>query len=187
MQGYFVVLFAISLSTLDILAAIRRVIKFTKISDRSFGNFWRLVVQRKDDRQVGGPEYTSLDEDAEVINLSKGDRESVELQNVRASDERNDEQWVNHQRGYSTASQQTLFGGHSPLNHSDDTLHDLRSQHHRFEDRGGLASRMGHIAFLVAERVLVFAGYGQFIIGIVTYTGGCRDNKLNGCLAHLIS
>ena len=146
-------------------------IAFTKSSDRSFGNFWSFVVSRKDDRQVVvGPEYDRLYEDAEEIHLSKGGRESVELQNIRLSDERNNEQWVNNQRPYSASSEQT---GHSHPNHSDDTLYDARS--HRFEDRRGLVSRLSHLAFVIAERTLVVAGYGQFIIGIVTYTGMYRQ------------
>lgn len=30
---------------------------------------------------------------------------------------------------------------------------------------------VGHSAFLVVERFLIFAGFGQFLIGIVTYSG----------------
>jgi hypothetical protein len=153
---------AILLSALDIVAGFRRVINFVKSSDKSFRNFWRGVVQRENHQ---GAEYTSLDEDTEETDLSKGPRESIELQDARVSDERErgNKHWVNHQRHYFTASEQTVFDAHS-----DDTL---RSQQHQFEDRRGLFSHISHVAYVVAERALVFAGYGQFIIGIVTYTG----------------
>jgi len=45
---------------------------------------------------------------------------------------------------------------------------------------------VGQIAFAVTERFLIFAGFAQLLIGIVTYTGGCRQNYINGCLVHLI-
>ena len=46
---------------------------------------------------------------------------------------------------------------------------------------------VGQAAFATAERSLVFAGLMQVTTGIVVYTGGCRGNYINGCLAHLIS
>jgi len=163
-QGYAVILFANLLSALDNFAIICRVFAFTKNSDRSFGNFWRIVVKGRDDQQLVGPEYTSLGQDAEEIDWSKAGL-SMELQSVRVSNETNNEEWSNTQ---SSSSEQTVCGGHSPPNHSYDSLHDPRC---RFKERRGLVSRMFHVAFVVAQWALVVAGYGQFIIGIVTYSG----------------
>ncbi len=77
---------------------------------------------------------------------------------------------------------------HRDSMHSDDTLHESA---HRSSWSGlgkvGLLKKIGRIVFAVAERVLVFAGLFQVITGIVIYTGGCRQNWVNGCLAHLIS
>lgn len=157
-QGYAVILFAISLSALDNLVIIPRVIAFTKSSDRSFGNFWRIVVKGKDVQQVLGPEYTSLEQDAEEIDWSKAGRDSMELQSIRVSNETSNEEWSNNQ----SSSEQTICGDHSPPNHSYD---DPRSK------RRGLVSHIFRAAFVVAQCTLVVAGYGQFIIGIVIYTG----------------
>ena len=164
-QGYALILFALSLSTFDIVAATRRVITFVRSSDRSFKNFWSVVVYKKDVQSVLGPEYTMLHEDSrsEEIDFSKRAGDLLELQNVQISDESN---------GRSTASEEATWGAHSlPNDHSNHTLRDSRPQYGRFEKRRGLFSRIGHMAFVVAERTLVFAGYGQFLIGIVTYTG----------------
>ena len=164
-QGYALILFAMSLSTLDIVAATRRVITFARSSDRSFRSFWSIVVYRKDDQSVPGPEYTMLHEDSEEVDFSKRARDLVELQNVQILGERNGR--------HSTASEQAVFDTRSLPTHdqADDTLHQSSRQYDRFEHRRGLPSRIGHMAFVVAERALVFAGYGQFILGIVTYTG----------------
>lgn len=50
-----------------------------------------------------------------------------------------------------------------------------------------IARKIGRVAFATAERLLVFLGYALALTGVVTYTGGCRDSYLNGCLAHIIS
>ncbi|KAJ7178140.1 hypothetical protein C8R46DRAFT_889052 [Mycena filopes] len=52
--------------------------------------------------------------------------------------------------------------------------------------RASLPRRIGRAAFAITERVLVLAGFGLFLTGIIVYTGGCRQNFLNVCLAHLI-
>ncbi|KAJ8481258.1 hypothetical protein ONZ45_g15361 [Pleurotus djamor] len=68
--------------------------------------------------------------------------------------------------------------------HSEDTLQDddpISSRKPRFY------KRVAKVAFATTERVLVFAGLAQMLSGIITYTGGCRENYVNGCLAHLIS
>jgi len=46
--------------------------------------------------------------------------------------------------------------------------------------------RVAYVTLLVLERALVFAGLVQTLLGIAIYTGGCRGNYSNGCLAHLI-
>jgi hypothetical protein len=49
-----------------------------------------------------------------------------------------------------------------------------------------LSRRISGVAIATLERALVFAAFGMFLSGVVVYTGGCRDNYINGCLAHLI-
>ncbi|KAF5393753.1 hypothetical protein D9757_000156 [Collybiopsis confluens] len=91
-------------------------------------------------------------------------------------------QWANnvrsHRRDYShsVASETTIFG----RSHSDDDLdcHPIQ--------KVPLAQRIGTGIFVTLERILVFGGLAQVLTGIVVYTGGCRENYLNGCLAHLI-
>ncbi|KZT12846.1 uncharacterized protein LAESUDRAFT_808371 [Laetiporus sulphureus 93-53] len=86
----------------------------------------------------------------------------------------------------SAASERTLYGPHSPRR-SNDTLADLANGSWLAGlNKRTLLRNMGRVAFATSERVLVFAGFMQVTTGIVTYTGGCRQNYINGCLAHLI-
>ncbi|KAI0921369.1 hypothetical protein AcW2_006361 [Taiwanofungus camphoratus] len=88
----------------------------------------------------------------------------------------------------SAASERTLFNPPSPR-HSNDTLPEYIG-HIAWIARGTsktpLLKRLGRVVFAIAERVLVFAGFMQVLTGVVVYTGGCRENYINGCLAHLI-
>lgn len=67
--------------------------------------------------------------------------------------------------------------------HSDDTLHDIVSQ---VNEQKPWYKKVGSAAFATLERGLVFAGFMQFLTGVVIYTGGCRGSHVNICLAHLI-
>lgn len=97
----------------------------------------------------------------------------------------------NHSYAMSAASDRTLFTGgpRPPRRDSDDSLHETGGSWLSWlpRNRATFLRRFGRAAFATAERVLVFAGFMQVLTGIVEYTGGCRQNWLNGCLAHLIS
>jgi len=82
---------------------------------------------------------------------------------------------------------------------SEDTLHHhygmSRSGSYEFDEKeqhshehGPLAqsSSVMHKLFVSIERSLVIAAFVQFLSGTAVYTGACRGNYLNGCLAHLI-
>lgn len=94
-----------------------------------------------------------------------------------------------HRRStYSAASDRTVFAVDSPrdLRHSDETLRDVVPPlTHR--PPKPLLRRVIAVAYATWERFLVFAAFGVMLNGIVVYTGGCRNNYINGCLAHLIS
>ena len=88
---------------------------------------------------------------------------------------------------HSAASERTLFGPHSPRR-SDESLHESGHVYPwQGKDMRSVLRFVGQAAFATAERSLVFAGLMQVTTGIVVYTGGCRGNYINGCLAHLIS
>ena len=85
-----------------------------------------------------------------------------------------------------------MFESHSPRGsvHSDETLHS--DEFHplgwlKGTSKSGALRKVGNAVFATAERTVVFMGLMQVITGIVIYTGGCRENYVNGCLAHLIS
>ncbi|KAJ3517560.1 hypothetical protein NLJ89_g425 [Agrocybe chaxingu] len=191
-QGYLVILVAVSLSALDIIDVVRRCITFFRGTDRSFKWFWRSVIKRQDAPLVG-PEYSGLiAEEPEEFESAKITRESLELQDVQLHggdiEESHTQRWANsvhrHQRHYSLASEHTVFDAHSP-HQSDDTLHDAKGRRGQLVPNQ-LLHNLGGIAFATIERSLVMMGLIQVLVGIVTYTGGCRENYLNGCLAHLI-
>jgi hypothetical protein len=161
-QSYFVVLIAILLSILDILSAIRRFITFLRSSGESFEKFWKIVIKNEEERLVFASEYIGLVEEAEDSDPSKPSYDSVEL---HLSDENH---WPKHQRRHS--SEQIVFGTGSPNGHFDDTLHDSKGHQSSFE-RCGILGRIGQAAIAITERALVVGGFGQLLIGIVTYTG----------------
>ncbi|PPQ77379.1 hypothetical protein CVT25_010960 [Psilocybe cyanescens] len=191
-QGYYLILVAISLSTLDIIAAIQRFIAFLKSPDKSLKTFWRHVVRKEEIDFGASPEYVGLIADEpEDFTTPKTFRHSVEMHDVELNDidRSHTEQWADavhrHQKNYSMASEATVFGTHSP-GHSQDTLHDSKSRPKSLSRFERLQS-IGRIAFATVERTLVAGGFAQLLLGIVTYSaGGCRENYLNGCLAHLI-
>ncbi|KAF8914068.1 cytoplasmic protein [Gymnopilus junonius] len=164
-QGYFIIAVAISLSALDIIAALRRFITFLRSSDKSLKSFWRTVVKKEHIQLEAGPEYSA-----------KMMRDSVELQDVLLdddSDRSHTEQWANavhqHRRQFSMASDGTVIGSHSP-GHSQDTFHDAKARRMPLTRLDRL-SQIGNLVFTVVERSLVLAGFAQVLTGIVIYTG----------------
>lgn len=80
----------------------------------------------------------------------------------------------------------------SVSNHSDDTLHppgfpSCSDSQDEPERRRSCLQSIGHYAFAAAERSLVLAGFVQVLSGVTVYSGICRGNYLNSCMAHLIS
>jgi len=173
-QGYLIILVAISLSTIDIISTARRLLNFIKSPNKSLNNLWRCIVN-KEVENLKTSEYDALiPNEPENYSTAKIARDSVELDDFEQNndmDTRETGQWTNtvhqHHRHYSINSERTMFEPHSPT-HSEDTLHDNKI-------RQNIVSRMlrlvGHGAFAVVERSIVFAGFAQLLIGIVTYTG----------------
>ncbi|KAI0824690.1 hypothetical protein BC628DRAFT_1322112 [Trametes gibbosa] len=180
----------------------------------AFKTLWNYVVLDRDEHLSGvDAEYTNLvvdePEELEDAELKAKDVE-VDSINVRRArvvepirtdldmhqqdDHDETAQWANdvhrHRRHasypHSTASERTLFGAHSP-HRSDDSLHETG---HIYPWQGRNSREVlrfvGRAVFAVCERTLVFAGLLQVTSGIIVYTGGCRGNYINGCLAHLI-
>ncbi|KAF4619388.1 hypothetical protein D9613_005520 [Agrocybe pediades] len=193
-QGYLVILLALSLSALDIIAALRRFIVFVRGPEKSFKAFWQIVI-KKQESYPGNATYTGVvSDEPEEFESAKMLRESIDLQEIGTHDAHsndNTEQWANdvrhHQRIYSMASEGTVFGSgsHSP-GHSSDTFLDAQTRSLSLLKSKSLLHKIGSGAFAVVERFLVIAGFTQLLLGIVIYTGGCRENYVNGCLAHLI-
>ncbi|KAI0796538.1 hypothetical protein C8Q75DRAFT_710925 [Abortiporus biennis] len=182
----------------------------------SFKAFWRTVILDQEEHiGADGAEYTNLvveepeEYDAaelkakEIEGSEEGSSEPIHVRRARFvepintsyipeegdDDHHETAQWANSvTRSYpqSANSERTLFGPRSPRTsmHSDETLHDLG--HWMNTKKTSLLRRVGRGVFATAERALVFAGLMQVISGIVIYTGGCRQNYINGCLAHLI-
>ncbi|KAG5636429.1 hypothetical protein H0H81_008104 [Sphagnurus paluster] len=194
-QGYLVLLLALALSAVDILALLRRIIVFFRTDKKISANaFWSTAIlgaHANHDRFSS--EYSGLvAEDPEEFDEAK-----LSISSVRQSEELDPmseysgdtAQWANnvhhhsrHYRNQSTASDGTVFGTTSPMR-SFDKIHDVKDT---VSSRVWLFHWIGKGFFAVLERFLVFAGFSQTLLGIVIYTGGCRENYINGCLAHLI-
>ncbi|KAH8924420.1 hypothetical protein BT69DRAFT_1280598 [Atractiella rhizophila] len=55
--------------------------------------------------------------------------------------------------------------------------------------RSSASSKLSTIlkyTLIALERSLLFLGFAELCSGIVVYTGSCRQNYINGCLAHII-
>ena len=200
-------------SALDFFALVGRAVSYVR-SVRSgqehftFKSCWNTIVLDREEHVSGtSAEYTNLvhedPEEYESAELKARELEEAQpsdpihirrAQNIvpinteLAQEEHHaTAQWANTVYPQSAASERTLFNRtHSPRGsiHSDETLHETLWKN---VDKASLLKRVGHIAFGTSERILVFAGLMQFLTGIVDYTGGCRQNWVNGCLAHLIS
>ena len=216
-HGWAVLFLAVALSTMDVIAMVARLVGYVKsirAGEQRFGfkALWNIVILDREDRSVGlGAEYAGLvseePEDLDAIALKTREIEGAPssshgLPQIDTAmspvleDEHETAQWTNDVRGHSrypqsAGSERTMFEPHSPRGsvHSDETLHvDEYTPFGWFKgSRSTVLRKVGRATFATLERVLVFAGLMQTITGVVIYTGGCRENWVNGCLAHLIS
>lgn len=201
--GYLVLALALTLSVIDTLAAATRLVSYIRSMERggkfSIRTFWNFVILGKENGHVFGTSHT------EYINLAADEPADADLEeslksNVHhngrivatcAETIHDDEtaQWVNDVGCHSEDSPETPVSDCTLVSrrgsqHSDDTT--VQDQV-RFTNNIPLSRRLGKLVFATAERTLVLAGFAQLMHGVVIYTGGCRENYLNGCLAHIIS
>ena len=204
--GYLVLSLAFTLSAIDFFAGTSRVLSYVRSIERdggfSFRSFWnRIIVLSQGADHVSGihdAQYTSLvtEESEGLEEIPKtgaySNRFIVATDDAIMHDDET-QQWVDEVRldtealPDSPVSDRTFVGHRHRFSrdsqHSDDTLQD--------QDRVvkviPLSRRVGSLAFGTLERFLVFAGFAQLMHGVVIYTGGCRENYINGCLAHIIS
>ena len=208
-HGYFILFVAVFLSLWDIVVLVRRFVAFLTNSDRKnviSKHFWRTVILGHEEALTGSSaEYASLvsdePEEFEDVELKSGteplhirrNQAVASLQTLTESLPSHDRtvRWTNkhryHQDPQSPSSERTLLGFLSPTKlFFHDTLEHSEGQNHP-HPKQPLAYQIVRIVFSVMERSLVFAGFCQLLTGMVVYTGGCRENYINGCLAHLIS
>jgi Protein of unknown function (Ytp1) len=204
-HGYVVLLLACLLTCSDAFALAVRLVSYVR-SVRSghisftLSSFWNIACLGRDDsHHLSGSsaEYTELvveepDEFEEhqlktessprndrVPQHARTPRSRPKVEYIKAvsfDQEEDTTEWT-----HSAASDRTLFN--TSRHNSDDTLHDLTSH---TKGHTPWYRRVGVAAFAVLERTLVFAGFMQVLSGLVVYTGGCREDWINSCLAHLI-
>ncbi|THH02427.1 hypothetical protein EW026_g477 [Hermanssonia centrifuga] len=214
LHGWLVLIAAAALSTLDVLTLVLRTISYIRSIRAGEQRFaikacWNTIVLDREDKSVAlGAEYAGLvAEETDEYEAAELKAREIEGEisdqpaptdtgiSPRHSDEHEADQWVNNYRRHSRYPQsadsaRTVFGVHSPRGsvHSDETLPvgDYFSGRSKGLTRASLIKKIGRALFATAERSLVFAGLMQLLTGIVIYTGGCRENYVNACLAHLI-
>ena len=172
-QSYVIIFITVLLSILDIVSAVRRLIRFIRGPTRTLKEFYAVVIKNGD--RIGDktttPEYIGLisDEPQELgtVEGKVDERDSDEMDEVHLDQSRTS-RWANsvhhHQRHFSTISDRTHVNVRSPSG-SETTLQE------RFSTRRTLLHRIGETAFTVVERSLVVAGFAQLLNGIVVYTG----------------
>jgi len=170
----------------------------------TFSSLWNTAILGKGPSPLGSnPEYTTL-----VADVDEDEYEEAELKGVitdsaqlgssrrpRGShsspktvsfDEEYNAQAIEWSPQTPTSDRTTISGRYHTRNnsvHSDDTLHDVDSP---MDEQKPWYKKAGSVVFATLERVLVFAGLVQLLTGVVVYTGGCRGDHINICLAHLI-
>ncbi|EIW82431.1 hypothetical protein CONPUDRAFT_89851 [Coniophora puteana RWD-64-598 SS2] len=195
-HGYVVLFLSLALSAIDITAFFLRLYQHIRRGEKvSMKSFWRRIILGRDDDFASSSEYLGLvsEEPDEYEDVAMKPSRAMEPLNL--ADPMEEGHWATehrtgpHHRMQSASSERTLFGLHSPKDsrQSQDTLHDISAPNHiRPLSLFSKISKVGAIAYNLFERGLVFAGFGMMLTGIVVYTGGCRENYVNGCLAHLI-
>ncbi|KZP04352.1 hypothetical protein FIBSPDRAFT_767567 [Athelia psychrophila] len=209
-HGYFIILAAVCLSILDCIAIVGRMVVYFRSGDRrksGLKGFWRSVIlDREEDVVAGSPaEYTGLvaepeeydypkleaiDDETEPLHARRKQPLLQPLQTHTSESSRRTIHWASdihsHEHSRSAASDRTfIINALSPRKqYSDDTLYE--SDGFSSAPQTPLLHRIRCVAFGTIERGLVVGGFMQLLSGIVVYTGGCRENYINGCLAHLI-
>jgi hypothetical protein len=142
-----IILLGISLSAIDIISTLRRLLDFIKGPNKSLKSFWRCILNQKVE-DIKTSEYDALiPNESDIYSTVKLANSSVELNDVERlndMDAHETEQWanINHQR-----------------------------RHYSTHVISRALRLVGQSAFAVTERFLIFAGFAQLLIGIVTYTG----------------
>ncbi|KAI0033786.1 hypothetical protein K488DRAFT_77680 [Vararia minispora EC-137] len=195
--GYWALFVALVLTGIDIASGFSRLLSYVndvRSGERfSFHAFWSQVVLSQDSQASSG-------RGAEYTNLVVGEPEEMEMEedlkshnavvfdDTEEPHDGEEAQWAN-QYPQTPNSERTVFERRalsSDSHHSDDTLH-IDYQHPRSKRPfASKYARVGRIVFAVVERTLVFAGFALVTSGIAVYTGGCRDYRINTCLAHVI-
>ena len=144
-----IILLGISLSVIDIIATVRRILDFIKSPNKSFKSFRRCILNQKVE-DIKTTEYDTLliPNESDIYSNVKLAHSSVELNDAERHndmDAHGTDQWANI--------------SHQPRRHY--STHVLSR-----------ALRLvGQNTFAVTERFLIIAGFAQLLIGIVTYTG----------------
>ena len=209
-HGYFVLFLATTLSALDVITLGSRLIAFFRTIKShnhrfTFSSLWNTAILGKDASPLGSSaEYTILavdvvDEDGyQEAELKGVITDSDQLGSSRQPQgSHSPPKAVSFYEEYNPqaiewppetpTSDRTAVSGRCHTRHhsvhSDDTLHDGAPQ---MNGQRPWYKRAGSVVFATLERFLVIAGLMQSLTGIVVYTGGCRGDNVNICLAHLI-
>lgn len=199
-----------TLSALDVIALGSRLIAYCRSIKSGHQQFtlsslWKIAILGKGASALGSSaEYTTL-----VVDVDEEEYEEAQVKGITADSDQlgssrkpqgsrsphkainfDDEEYSGQTIEWSPqtpTSDRTAVSGpfhtrHDSI-HSDDTLHDIVSQ---MNERKPWYKKVGPAVFSTLERILVFGGFIQLLTGVVVYTGGCRGDHVNVCLAHLI-
>ena len=145
-----IIFLGISLSVIDTIPTIRRLLDFIQSPNKSLESFWRCILNQKlEAEDINTSEYDALiPNESDIYRNVKLAHSSLELNDAERHndmDAHGTEQWAN-------------------------ISHQSRQQY-----SAHVVSRafrlVGQSAFAVTERFLVFAGFAQLLIGIVIYSG----------------
>ncbi|KAF7976963.1 hypothetical protein HWV62_5028 [Athelia sp. TMB] len=210
-HGYFIFLVAICVSVIDCMAVVGRIMGYFRTADRrkfTFRDFWRYVILNRESVASGslaeyiglvpGPEeygYTEMameaighDEEPAHARRNQPALQQRQLYTDRDNTQRSIH-WENdvhdHDHARSTIPERTSVDILSPRKHHSNAASD-DIDYIPSGPKALLLHHIGRVAIGAIERGLVIGGFVQLLSGVVVYTGGCRGNYFNGCLAHLV-
>ncbi|KZS97536.1 hypothetical protein SISNIDRAFT_405165 [Sistotremastrum niveocremeum HHB9708] len=186
--GYVVVILASIIPIIDAFDSIKSLITALRNGEKFSIS---LIKASFLDTHAQASEYTGLNfhdepEEYETAAL-RADDEELEKPRPRHERQSSSDTFVNDDHHHHKSSRMSITSEFSESTARDSpTMWRAPAWNTEEQSPKSLVARVAHSAFIALERLLIFGAFIALQTGAVTYTGICRENYINGCLAHLI-
>ncbi|KAK4053903.1 hypothetical protein OIO90_003740 [Microbotryomycetes sp. JL221] len=188
--GWFVMIFAFALNTLDVARVL--VSSSGSLRSRIFGSSntsgtgsWHIGKLVSTPRSSNNDEAHPLVFEAEQFEATSP---------VEVADASDDHHWRNVSLGADRARARPIRNSSQTSSDAEGTLYDSagpegkQASHPDHKQQAQVKGwrKAAMITFRVMEVILVVLGYVETLSGIAVYSGSCRGAYINGCMAHTI-